>query len=46
MAKAKSSTPQLIEKINHPVGVVKLVHDQAAFHGWKASASGAIDRVV
>jgi alpha-L-rhamnosidase len=42
LTKAEQSKPKLTEIIKHPVSVVNLVADKAAFQGWKAVAAEPI----
>ncbi len=43
MAKAYATTPALIETVERPVQLVKLVADPNAFQRWKAEPSGPLD---
>jgi alpha-L-rhamnosidase len=45
LKKAADLKPTLIESIKHPVGIVKLEKDAAAFQGWKAVKAGGIEQL-
>lgn len=45
LKKAEGLKPTLIESIKHPVGIVKIEKDAAAFQGWKAVKSGGIEQL-
>lgn len=40
---AKATTPKLLESVQHPVGLVKLVADPAAFQKWRAEPLAPLD---
>jgi alpha-L-rhamnosidase len=45
LKKAEDLKPTLTETIKHPVGIVKLEKDAAAFQGWKAVKAGGIEQL-
>jgi hypothetical protein len=45
LKKAEDLKPTLTETIKHPVGIVKIEKDAAAFQGWKAVKSGGIEQL-
>jgi alpha-L-rhamnosidase len=45
LEKAERYKPVLKETIKHPVGIVKLEKDAAAFQGWKAVKAGGIEQL-